>query len=341
MPCFHPLDARRSPGGQIAFKAMTPFDSLIKLPCGRCRGCRLERTRQWSVRLMHEAQFHERVCFITPTYRDEDLPGSRAATRPDGLVPAARSPAPELPQRLVSSRTRETHAHGTRQDAASLSPDDLQAFTKRLNQHARRKFGVGIKYFAAGEYGEKTHRPHYHLAVFGESFVEDRVFHKNSKSGHPLYRSKTLARLWPHGNTDIGQLTFESAAYIAGYIFNKVLGTSETADALREKKYRRTDEAGNDFWLQEEFVRMSKGLGKAWMANYKSSAYPHDRVIVNGKPAKPPRYYDKILEQVDQAMHDLVKQERVKNLVEEPPERLRAGEAILDARLKLKKRPLE
>lgn len=292
---------------------------------------------------MHEAQLHEQVCFITPTYRDDALPGSRAATIADAMVPAARSPAPGLPHRLVSPpRARDTCTHEDRtHDAASLSPDDLQAFTKRLNEDTRRAFGKGVKYFAAGEYGERTHRPHYHLAVFGRSFVEDRVFHKNSKSGHPLYRSKTLARLWPHGDTDIGDLTFNSAAYIAGYIFNKVLGTSQKAEDLRAKKYRKTDEHGNDFWIEEEFVRMSKGLATGWIEKYFSSVYPHDRVITNGRPAKPPRHYDRILEQVDQAIYDLVKNRRTENLVEEPPERLRAGEAILDARLSQKNRPLE
>ena len=46
----------------------------MKVPCGQCVGCRLERSRQWAVRCVHEAQMHDRNCFITLTYDDEHLP---------------------------------------------------------------------------------------------------------------------------------------------------------------------------------------------------------------------------------------------------------------------------
>lgn len=40
------------------------------ISCGRCRGCRLEYSRQWAVRCMHEASLHDRNCFVTLTYAD-------------------------------------------------------------------------------------------------------------------------------------------------------------------------------------------------------------------------------------------------------------------------------
>jgi len=46
----------------------------LQVPCGQCIGCRLERSRQWAVRCIHEAQLHKHNCFITLTYRDADLP---------------------------------------------------------------------------------------------------------------------------------------------------------------------------------------------------------------------------------------------------------------------------
>ncbi len=49
-------------------------DRPIDLPCGGCQGCREERTRMWALRCVHEAQMHERNCFVTLTYRDKDLP---------------------------------------------------------------------------------------------------------------------------------------------------------------------------------------------------------------------------------------------------------------------------
>ncbi len=74
-PCFHPLTAYKSHGGAVVFDPLKGFrDRPIELACGQCQGCRLERSRQWALRCVHEAQMHERNCFITLTYRTEDLP---------------------------------------------------------------------------------------------------------------------------------------------------------------------------------------------------------------------------------------------------------------------------
>lgn len=40
------------------------------MSCGKCDGCLMEKARQWAVRCMHEAQLHEKNCFVTLTYRD-------------------------------------------------------------------------------------------------------------------------------------------------------------------------------------------------------------------------------------------------------------------------------
>lgn len=44
------------------------------LACGRCIGCRLEYTRQWGVRCMHEASLYDFNVFVTLTYDDPHLP---------------------------------------------------------------------------------------------------------------------------------------------------------------------------------------------------------------------------------------------------------------------------
>lgn len=46
----------------------------IQVPCGQCVGCRLERSRQWAVRCVQEAQLHDENCFLTLTYSDKNLP---------------------------------------------------------------------------------------------------------------------------------------------------------------------------------------------------------------------------------------------------------------------------
>ena len=75
MPCYHPLDAARTAAGIIIFhRNHSNIVEVLKLPCGQCVGCRLERSRQWAIRCDHEASLYEDNCFITLTYRDADLP---------------------------------------------------------------------------------------------------------------------------------------------------------------------------------------------------------------------------------------------------------------------------
>ena len=61
--------------GVIRIGKAGPGDIPMQLPCGKCIGCRLNRSREWAVRLMHEAQMHERNCYLTLTYDDKYLPG--------------------------------------------------------------------------------------------------------------------------------------------------------------------------------------------------------------------------------------------------------------------------
>lgn len=77
MTCFTPLTAARVAGqSQLVFNYTLRKDvvELLKVPCGQCVGCRLERSRQWAVRCVHEAQLHSKNCYITLTYAPEHLP---------------------------------------------------------------------------------------------------------------------------------------------------------------------------------------------------------------------------------------------------------------------------
>lgn len=74
MPCYHPIRAWRQSSGSIVFVERGDIVQTLELPCGQCIGCRLERSRKWAMRCMHESQLHESNVFITLTYDDEHLP---------------------------------------------------------------------------------------------------------------------------------------------------------------------------------------------------------------------------------------------------------------------------
>ena len=90
MPCYKPLNGWRSvsrnPSGKrgIVFSLSNGDPSQkVQLPCGQCIGCRLERSRQWAVRCLHEKQLHSKNCFITLTYNDEHLPHDQGLRKRD------------------------------------------------------------------------------------------------------------------------------------------------------------------------------------------------------------------------------------------------------------------
>lgn len=80
MPCFYPIPAWRTSDGGVVFSERAGADRPLTLPCGQCVGCRLERSRQWAIRCVHEAQLHEENCFLTLTYDDDHIPDPPSLT---------------------------------------------------------------------------------------------------------------------------------------------------------------------------------------------------------------------------------------------------------------------
>ena len=76
MPCYKPLKAWQCLDRSVVFAELKRHDIVkqIDIPCGQCVGCRLERSRQWAIRCMHEASLYKNNCFVTLTYADEHLP---------------------------------------------------------------------------------------------------------------------------------------------------------------------------------------------------------------------------------------------------------------------------
>ena len=75
MPCYSPLKGFRSKDtGGIVFKRGSDAGESMEVACGQCLGCRLDRSRQWAARIVHEASLYDENCFITLTYNEEHLP---------------------------------------------------------------------------------------------------------------------------------------------------------------------------------------------------------------------------------------------------------------------------
>lgn len=171
----------------------------------------------------------------------------------------------------------------------SLNMKHFQDFMKRLRQRLKKP----IRYFHCGEYGEKTGRPHYHACLFGVDFPDRKLW--RSTGGKKLFTSAKLEDVWSFGYCVIGQVTFDSANYVAGYVTKK-LGDKATRVIFNkeENKY---------YPVKSEYGTMSRnpGLGKSFLDTYKEDIYSRHYIIVNGKKVKPPLYYDRIIKEEEEA----------------------------------------
>lgn len=115
----------------------------------------------------------------------------------------------------------------------SLRPADTQLWLKRVRKAVGSK--MKIRYFLVGEYGDHTQRPHYHVALFGLGMESRLLLHEK----------------WSNGHIFVGDLTKDSAQYIAGYVTKKM--TSKSDERLKGR--------------YPEFARMSlrPGIGASAM----------------------------------------------------------------------------
>lgn len=264
--CEYPNIAYRSAEIGESGKRALVFDKRlshtgipINLPCGQCVMCRLERSRQWAMRCLHEKSLYRESCFVTLTYEDQNIP-------------------------LLSGPCVK--------DRQTLSLRDVQLFMKRL----RKQMGEGIRFYLCGEYGCVSSRPHYHVLLFNRDFHDKKHF-KDTRAGDRLFTSKSLDNVWGNGLAVFGDVTFESCAYVARYVVDKITGD------MAEVHY-----GGR---LPEFATRsMRPGIGAGWFDRYGDHAYKHDSVVMRGSLMKPPKYYLARMEAIDPSRVSRLKQRR-------------------------------
>lgn len=246
----------------------------IEIPCGKCIGCRLKYSKEWANRCMLEAKMYESNVMINVTYRDEDLP--------------------------FNKETGEV----------VLDPEDLQNFLKRLRTTWERKYGEsGIRFFACGEYGDKKGRPHYHVLAFNLK-IHDLEYLKTTKNGDKLYYSPTMEKVWGHGNVWIGEVNWNTCAYVARYI-------------MKKQKGKGVKEQLKELGSVPEFTRMSlkPGIGEPFFQTHKDEIYKYDEISIQKRSKKkdmqyvtekirPSRYYDKLYDLENHEFMELLKKKR-------------------------------
>lgn len=269
MSCYHPIIAwdvtedfdNPFVSREISFKRPCLYDELkmvrqgrrLELPCRKCVGCRLSKSREWANRVVMEQLYHDQSWFLTLTYDDEYLP-------------------PAFPVDPATGEILSVHA--------TLVKSDLQKFLKRL-----RKSGQVIRYFCSGEYGSQTYRPHYHLIIFGLCLTDLVPLRKNF-AGSQYYTSEFISNIWPYGYHILGQVTWQSASYVARYTMKK-------ATHGFDKSYYEA--AG----IEPEFQTMSlkPAIGRQYYDDH-PEIFDYDFFTVStptgGRKMRPPEYFRKL-----------------------------------------------
>lgn len=234
-------------------------DKGQNFPCGKCHACRQQRASQWGFRLMQESRQSMSALFVTLTYNTEHVPI-------------------------------------TKKGRLSLRHQHVVDFMKKLRYEQKKEHDKKIIFYAVGEYGSKTQRPHYHLLIFN-------AHHKH------VFES------WKYGNVFIGTVTPASAGYTLKYMSkNKLIPQYKGDDREPEK------------------VTMSKGIGLSYLtdaviawhyADLEKRAYC---LYQNYKIAMPRYYKDRIYSEMEkydiqQYLNDLFTEQDEKESIQEKLDR--------------------
>lgn len=190
---------------------------------------------------------------------------------------------------------------------------DFQLFMKRL----RKSISSRIRFFVAGEYGDRTKRPHFHALIFGHDFLDGA---KSYKKGY--WESPLLSRCWSAGGSLVGPLTSASAAYVAQYAMKKLEGVDVDP------------ETG---FVREPKIAMSKGIGRAWFDRYHSDL-SGDFAVLDGYEVPVPRYYRDKLRALDPVGYEAIEYERFLRARQQPLEERTAERRAISEHVALAQR---
>lgn len=278
MSCYHPLVAVPKDyvnengnveyaiiGSLGQFKEIDP--EAIKIPCGKCIGCRLDQSRAWADRMMLELDRTKKGIFLTLTYDNEHVPFT----------------------------TDEEGSFG----ALTLCKRDFQLFFKRLRKQFADK---DIRFYAVGEYGSSSLRPHYHAVIFGISKEDfpDNQFYKFTELKDALYMSRWLQeKVWKNGICTYADVTWKDCAYTARYVQKKI--------------FHGHDLLCDIYGVEPEFSVMSRrpGIGAYYMQDH-PEMFEYSRIYLSNHTdgVSIPKYFLKNLKLTNPELYDKISTER-------------------------------
>lgn len=192
-------------------------NSQVHVACGQCMPCRITRRTEWLTKLELEYRYWKKGVFVTLTYAPEHLPESDVY------------------------------------EGGNLQKEQLQNFVKLFRYYCSEE-NVKIRYFGVGEYGDKSNRAHYHLAIF-------------NVDGIMAQRLVKLA--WTKGHVKVGTLNNNSMRYVLGYTIKKMTNEKDFTDGRQPEFTLMSRKPGLGHFSIPHFADILKkrGLVPAGFAN--------------------------------------------------------------------------
>lgn len=223
------------------------YSEYLRVRCGHCIACKLQRSLEWSVRLELESHYWDNISFVTLTYNDDNLP------------------VHYWDSKIFNEDSTSNEMLGI----STLFARDLQLFIKRLRKLGKfetKHFNftdrdTGLRYFAVGEYGTRgTRRPHYHLILFG--------------CGRLPGESELIDRCWGKGFADVRPFYKETCVYVAGYVQKKLYGGKDYF-SFREPEFLRASQCLGLEWILEHQHYFDDEHAYIPLADGKGHTYKH------------------------------------------------------------------
>lgn len=241
--CFSPVTIK-NPN-----KVMAAAKRFITVPCGKCHDCLSKRRREWSFRLEQELKVSTSALFLTLTYNDENIPLTR-----EGECTLKKVDVQLFFKRLRANLTRGYSSITTDGKVSKIASNSSQ-----------------IRYYAVGEYGSNTERPHYHIILFNLP---------------PDY--EVITKSWTLGNVFYGDVETASISYVAKYVMKTKddFQTREPPFALMSRKTGLGTcylEKNKSFHKKNQLFKVrSVGLGEMQIPRfYKEKIFNKSEILVN------------------------------------------------------------
>lgn len=281
MPCYKPLTGYQADNGQVRFASSSagwngskykPTDANreIKVPCGRCIGCRADNAQAWAARICHEASMHEDNCFITLTYNPEYLPSTGS------LVKAHfQNFMKRLRKEIYPKKVRYYHC------------GEYGDKNNRPHYHAIL-FGFNFHdwiYLHDTDAGNPIYTSPTLERIWGMGFVTiGEVTYESAAYCARYVLKKINGKMADEINPETDLRHYERFDSYTGEIVPVIPEYSTMS--------RRP------------------GIAHNWIDSYTSDVFPKDFTTIRGKRIKPPKYYDKYLKEIDPDMYDQIKEGR-------------------------------